>query len=122
MLVPSLLAASAFFSNAAREIIKDFEDLQGDRGTKLTLPMILPKKTVLAIIFLFYIIGMFFVYTPYFSSMFGNTFFLLIVSFANLVFFYSFKLVTESKYKKAQFASKAAMAIALLSFIAGVAL
>lgn len=120
LLVPVILAMTAFFSNLGREIVKDFEDMDADKGHKLSLPILLPKKTVFLVVFLLYMAAITNAYLPAFLGFFDSTAYILLVTAAGLALLYSFKLVLDEKYPAAQLASKAAMAIALVSFIAGV--
>ena len=119
--VVGFLAISALFANLARELIKDLEDLEADVGFKKTLPMLLDKKVVDAIIFICYLIAIVTVYIPLVILSFGKLMFVVIVSIANFAFLYSFKQTWKRNYTKAQLVSKAAMFVALLGFLFGVA-
>jgi len=115
-----LLAVSAFLSNVAREIIKDFEDMHADRGKKISLAVIFPKRVVQLVVLFFYALAIVTVYLPFFFGFFGNVWYIFLVSIANAIFIYSFILVIYEKYDGAQLASKAGMIIALIAFLSGV--
>lgn len=119
--VIAFLAASALFANIARELIKDLEDLEADKGFKKTLPMILDKKATDAVIFACYLAAIITVYVPLVLLSFGKMLFVIIVSIANFAFLYSFKQALKKNYARAQIVSKAAMFIALLGFLLGAA-
>ena len=114
------LAVSALFVNTARELIKDLEDISTDKGKKVTLPMIFSKRTIEALVFIYYVAAIVFVYIPVFLLAFGRVFFVVIVSIANLLFLLSFGKMVKQDYHGAQILAKAAMFIALLGFLAGV--
>ncbi len=120
MLVPAILAASAFFANASREITKDMEDMPADRKYKLSLPMLVRKRTVLAVILLYYAIAVAFAFLPYYYGIFGNPPYLVLAFASSIGFLYSFWLSVQEKYSVSQIASKASMALALIGFAAGV--
>ncbi|MCX6799360.1 MAG: UbiA family prenyltransferase [Candidatus Diapherotrites archaeon] len=113
------LAASAFFVNVSRELIKDLEDREADRGHKTTLPMLVGEKAVDALIFIYYLLAMLLVYVPVFMLAFGKFLFIAVVSIANIVFLLSFGETVKRNYARAQAMAKAAMFIALLGFLAG---
>jgi len=114
------LALAALFANLARELIKDLEDVETDKGFKKTLPMMLSEEKVDSFIFLDYAIAIVAVYIPVALLSFGKPMFVIIVSIANFIFLYSFSLAVKKDYARAQLVSKAAMFIALLGFLLGV--
>lgn len=116
-----VLALSAVLANVFREISKDFEDIGADRGFKVSLPMVCPKS--LAKWFAIAILGLAIIvsYLPYIMKKFGNIYFLVLVTIANLVFIACAFLLAKNNYKKAQSLSKVAMIIALLGFLSGAA-
>lgn len=117
--IVGFLAVAALFANMARELIKDLEDMEMDRGAKMTLPMLLNEKSVEAMVFIYYLLAILLVYIPVFTLAFHNLFFVAIVSVANALFIYSFGKMVKGKLHAAQQVSKAAMFIALLGFLAG---
>lgn len=114
------LAIAALFANLARELIKDLEDMETDKGNKITLPMILGKKKTESFIFLNYIIAIIMVYIPVLFLSFGKPIFVIIVSIANFMFLYSFEETLKKDYGRAQLLAKGAMFLALLGFLLGV--
>jgi len=116
----AVLAASAFFANMARELIKDIEDVEADRGSKVTLPMLLGWKKVEAIVFIYYLLAMLLVYVPVVALAFGKIAFVAVVSAANFIFLLSFGETAKKNFPRAQAMAKAAMLVALFGFLAGV--
>lgn len=117
----AFFAASALFANIARELIKDLEDLKADAGFKKTLPMILNKKTIGLLVLACYLAAITTAFIPLAAFSFGGIFFTALVSAASIGFLYSYKLARERNYAKAQLVSKAAMIMALIGFLSGVA-
>lgn len=113
------LAASAFFANIAREIIKDVQDKKADEGYKKTIPMILPQKQVNALVLLLYILAFFIALAPVFLLQITNPVYTGMIIAAGMVFIYSFKLLAGKNPEKAQAYSKTGMALSLLGFLAG---
>lgn len=118
--VVAALALAALFANLARELIKDMEDLEADRGFKKSLPMLLSKGRVEAMVFVCYLLAIALVYVPVVLLSFGKPLFVIVVSIANFVFLYSFGETLKHDYARAQVLAKAAMFIALLGFLLGV--
>lgn len=113
---PVLFAVSAFFANSSRELLKDLEDKKVDLSQKRSLPMLLPKKTVLIITFVYTLAAIFFSFIPFYLQLAGKIYlFLVIVSWIG--FFYSVFLGFKSEYALAQKTSKIAMLVALTGFI-----
>lgn len=125
--VVSLLAAAAIFANVAREIIKDLEDAEADKGYKKSLPHIIPKKYVLIFILLYYVLAIFLSYVPAIFSIYNPLLkgfislpYLSVISVANFIFLFSFNLSILKRLDKAQKFSKIGMAIALFAFLLAV--
>ncbi len=118
--VAIILATSAFFSNLARELIKDFEDQKADKGRKLSLPMIVSKQSAIIMVLFFYLGTIITSYIPFSYRLFGNIPFIVLITIANAGFLYSFHFLINGKYHKAQKISKISMVVALLGFLAGV--
>ena len=114
------LAMAALFANLARELIKDLEDVETDKGNKITLPMILGKKKTESFIFLNYMIAIIAVYIPVVLLSFGKPMFVIVVSIANFMFLYSFGETLKKDYGRAQLLAKGAMFLALIGFLLGV--
>ncbi len=113
------LAIAALFANLAREITKDLEDLEADRGFKKTLPMVLSESRVQSVVFFYYLVAIVAVYVPVVLLSFQRLAFVALVSIANFAFLYSFKLARAKDYGRAQVVSKGAMFLALISFLLG---
>src|SRR3989338_49175 len=60
----SILALSAVAANLGRELIKDIEDLKGDKGFKITLPQLLNLNSVSYLVFFYLIIAIISSYFP----------------------------------------------------------
>ena len=115
-----VFAAAALLSNVSREIGKDFEDLENDIGFKKSLPMILPKRTVMILVSILLFFSMMLVYVPYTFYGFGNIYFLGLVTFANVLFLISLATMYLEKFYIFSATSKLAMAIALFGFLVGI--
>jgi geranylgeranylglycerol-phosphate geranylgeranyltransferase len=114
------LAASAFLANWAREIVKDVEDLEADKGNKTTLPMLVKMSSIDAFIGLLLVVAIAVVYVPVALAIFGNTFFLVLVTIANILFILAFREFRSFHTNQSQRVFKAAMGIALFGFLTGV--
>ena len=114
------LAASAFLANWAREIVKDVEDLEADEGKKTTLPMLFKMSTIDSIVAMLVFLAIVLSYAPVFLNLFGNSYFLFLVTIASILFLKAFWEFRSFKAKKAQQSFKIAMAIALLGFLLGI--
>ncbi len=115
--VPALvvvLALSAFFSNMAREITKDIQDLKKDKGTKVTLPMKTKKANyIVAVYYTFAIlfgIGAFVLFSL-------SYFYLIFTIIGAIIFIYSAKKLYNKKPVQSQSLSKKGMLVSLLAFI-----
>jgi len=115
-----LIAASAFFANYAREIIKDLQDVKSDEGHKKTIAMILSDKQISFMVLGSYFFALLIAIYVWVSGMLTGIFFPILLLVAIIVFIQSFKLLLEKKVAKAQLYSKIAMAISLFAFLAGV--
>ncbi len=113
------LAASAFFANMGREITKDAEDKEADKGYKKTLPMILSQKQTSAVVLLMYACAITIAASVWVSKKITNWIYVFFIAIAALAFFYSFFLLFAKKEKKAQEWSKIGMLISLIAFFSG---
>ncbi|MDO8627890.1 MAG: UbiA family prenyltransferase, partial [Candidatus Diapherotrites archaeon] len=109
--VISLLALSAFFANLARELIKDTEDIKGDKGGKISLPQILSLEKVNLLVLLYSILAIIVSYLPPilvivfgFSEFakFSTIRYFILITIANAVIVRSQMLNYKKEYKKAQ--------------------
>ncbi|MCR4335962.1 MAG: UbiA family prenyltransferase [archaeon] len=115
-----ILAGSAMLANAAREIIKDAEDMKGDFGSKTTLPMLLEFGTVKIIIILLYFLAIILGVMAWVFGYMNGPYYILLLLAAAFMFFNSWKLFSEKKFKPAQWYSKFGMITALLAFLGGI--
>lgn len=114
------LATSAFFANASREIIKDTEDQEADKGIKKTLPMLINKRQILILIIFFYSIAFLIALVPWITNLIKGAYYLPILFIAGAMFFLSSKLFKANKYSKAQKFSKYGMLLSLIAFLGGI--
>lgn len=114
------LAASALLLNVVREIIKDTEDIAVDKGFKKSLPMLLDKNEILAILIMLCTIAFALSIVPFVQKQFGNSLFLVVILAANALFGYALFSFAKTKYCFAQQLMKAGMLLALAGFLAGV--
>lgn len=114
------LAGSAFFANWGREIIKDAEDLDVDRGFKKSLPMLVPKEFIKWIVLALYILAIVLAAYVWISGLLSGIFYIGLILISAVFFMLSFLLLFRGKLSEAQLQSKIAMAVALLAFLAGV--
>ncbi len=117
--IVAFLALAALFANLAREVIKDMQDKEADKGFKKSLPMLLGERKVIAIVLLYYLAAIVLVYVPVILYFNGMTF-IALVSIASIGFLASFWLAKKRRFAKAQQLSKAAMLVALIGFLLGV--
>jgi geranylgeranylglycerol-phosphate geranylgeranyltransferase len=112
VLAPALLAALATVS---REIVKDIEDVEGDRaGGAMTLPILAGRRvsSLLASAYALAAAGL--SYIPRLG-----TAYIVIVAVADILFLISVWRIFKGEASGAQRALKQAMAVALLAFLAG---
>ncbi|MCD6229409.1 MAG: UbiA family prenyltransferase [Candidatus Diapherotrites archaeon] len=122
-----LVASCAFFANLGREITKDLEDVQADKGNKKTLAMLASKQEITATIVLFYAAAIIFSIIPVTLNLFNDVF-IYAVLVADTGFIYTVylllkpekhenkkqeNLIRSSKY------SKISMLTALIAFLIG---
>lgn len=126
---PSIITTSiflgffAFVMTTAREIIKDIEDVEGDKkdGAR-TLPILIGKRTPAIIAIILIIIDCVLCPLLYVYNIFG-IFYLIIIAIAVILFIYSAILISKSQdeataHKSSKFL-KIGMLIAFLSFALG---
>lgn len=113
------LAASAFFANWAREIVKDVEDLPADKGKKKTLPMILQPAAITGIVLVLVLAAIASALLAMQTTVFGNHYFLLLVILAGIVFLKAVQELHKEKPEKSQQSFKLGMLLALIAFLAG---
>ncbi|QQR92244.1 MAG: geranylgeranylglycerol-phosphate geranylgeranyltransferase [Candidatus Iainarchaeum archaeon] len=115
-LTPLVLAVSLapFFANWAREIIKDVEDKEMDRGNKLSLPLITGQKNVEIITAVVLLAGVVAGYLPAIFFNAGTAYF-VIVTLANTRFFRAWMQLQLNHPGEAASAMKHGMLIALVA-------
>ncbi len=116
--LPFILFVSAFFANTSREIIKDFEDLNSEKGIKITLPQLLPKKAVYSLIAFFYVLAVLIGFYPFFAAKFNSVAYLLLMVFS--AFFFSLSLIemsVKNDFVCSQNHAKRAMVLGLIAFL-----
>jgi len=110
---------SALLANVAREIIKDLEDLEADKGFKVSLPIIFGLKIPKIIVFFLFAIAVFFAFLS--ATLFHLSFyFVFFMIFVGILFTFSAFLLSKNNLTKAQKISKIAMFFALIAFILSV--
>ncbi len=108
----------AFFASAGREVTKDIEDVESDRGTRETLPMQVGAPLAGGVAALFVGIAVAMSPTPYWPLATMGWSYLGVVLVADMAFIYSL-VILRSSPGGAQRAQKAGMVLALLAFLAG---
>jgi len=111
-----IVAILAALVSIGREITKDIEDMEGDKG-RFTLPMKIGKKNASIIAAIFFIVGPALSLWPIFSNALGYLY--LTVLIADAMFVYA-ALILFNDPHKAQKTAKFAMIVALMAFILGV--
>jgi len=117
--VPTLiiaLAISAFFSNMAREIIKDIEDMKKDNKTKTTIPLLIGSQNAKAFPLIYYTIAILLSVFLFFRYRL-NEGYLFITLIGAIFFIYSAIFLLKNNPKKSQKMSKIGMIISLIAFI-----
>ncbi|KPJ55925.1 hypothetical protein AMJ49_06070 [Parcubacteria bacterium DG_74_2] len=114
IMAPVILAVLAFFATLAREIIKDVEDIAGDRKERQTLPMKIGEKNSVIIADFCLAGAIFLSFLPLVKNILGKGY--LIVIIADVVFIYSMFIAFKNP-RSAQKAIKIGMILALISFL-----
>ncbi len=114
--VTLILAFLAFLASAGREIIKDIEDMEGDRD-RFTLPMKIGKKRAGVFAGGLIIIAVCLSWLPYYFNILGKVY-LGLVLIADAMFFYTVISAFQDP-GKAQRLAKYSMLAALIAFFAG---
>ncbi len=123
LLIGVFLAIVAFFTNAAREILKDMEDVKGDKlfGAK-TFPMLEGRKKSVVVVNAFLIIGILLSPIPYLIGLL-SLYYMLFAFLTDILFVYVICSITKSasikNIKVNQKRVKIAAIIGLLAFLAG---
>ena len=112
-----VIAAMAILVSIGREIAKDIEDIESDKESRKTLPMMIGVRNATFIASAFFIAGPILSVYPLITETFGWLYCLVFV--ADAIFIYT-ALIIFRKAHTAQKMAKTAMAIALVAFILGV--
>jgi 4-hydroxybenzoate polyprenyltransferase and related prenyltransferases len=112
-----VIAAMAILVSIGREIAKDIEDIESDKESRKTLPMMIGIKNATIVASIFFIAGPILSVYPLIAGTFGWLYCLVFV--ADAIFIYT-ALIIFRKAHTAQKLAKTAMAIALVAFILGV--
>ena len=111
-----VLAGMAVLVNIGREITKDIEDMEGDKGRR-TLPMSIGKKRAGIVAAVFYLAGVALSVLPFITGTFGVLYAAIVIP--DVMFIYaSYILFTDPR--ASQKAAKFAMLAALAAFMLGV--
>jgi 4-hydroxybenzoate polyprenyltransferase len=111
-----MIALAAFLANWTREIVKDMEDKDADKGHKVTLPLIMKAEDVKKIVYLLLALTLIAGYLPTYAGE-GTPYYTALVTMANVIFILAGKHVTHGRAAKAQSTLKKGMLIALLAQI-----
>jgi len=115
-----IIAGSALMANAAREIIKDAEDLKGDSGIKTTLPMLVDFGTIKIIVALLYLLAIILASWVWVLGLMKGSYYILLLLATGTLFLNSWKLLRDKKFRASQQYSKFGMITALLAFLGGI--
>ena len=121
LIIGAFLAITAFFAETAREVLKDLEDVRGDKiGGAKTLPTERGRKKTSVIVVAFLLLGICFSPIPYLSHIF-SAYYLFVVLIADLVFVKVIVSVLNSKTNTSRNMNllNKGINIALIAFFAG---
>ncbi|MFH1751538.1 MAG: UbiA family prenyltransferase [archaeon] len=111
------LAITAVFANVGREITKDLEDLNADKGLKKSLPMVLGERKAGLTVLIVYLLAIFFGFYPFFTGIIPSIWFACLVFISGIVFLFSFFQIMKNEYSFSKSLSKVGMIIALIAFL-----
>lgn len=112
-----IFAFSAFLANIGRELTKDLEDMDSDRDSKKTLPMILGFSWTRRIVFFMYATAITVAGTAWASGIVKGAYFIVLLLLCAIVFFMAWEKLEEKQFAQSQKYSKYAMIVSLLAFI-----
>lgn len=116
-MITSVIAIAVFLSIVGREIVKDIEDVKGDKD-RVTLPIKIGVKKAGIIASIFIVLAVLISPLPYYPFHQFGWEYLLVVSMADMLFIGSIPLIFKDA-KLARRMLKFAMLIAIFAFIAG---
>lgn len=109
-----MIALAAFLANWTREIVKDVEDVNEDRGHKITLPLLMNAHQVNYIILILLFFTILAGYLPVLFAH-ANVFYAILVTLSNIIFILAGRHVLDKHAAQAQSFLKKGMLIALLA-------
>lgn len=112
-----ILAALAFLATLGREVVKDIQDIEGDRGTRRTLPMRLGARRAGAVASGSFVAAVALSPVPYLLELL-TWYYVPAVAVADGIFIYC-ALIHFGNPEKGQKVAKLAMLVALLAFLLG---
>ncbi len=113
-----VLFTLAFFASAGREVTKDIEDLEADRGTRTTLPMAVGVGLAAGVASIFIVAAVAMSPFPFWPLATMGWAYLVVVLVADVVFLYSLPLLRREP-GRAHRLHKVGMVLALLAFLTG---
>ncbi len=113
--LPIIMGVVAFLSSVGREIVKDIQDIKGDRDRN-TFPMRVGKKIAKRTAAAFVIFAVILSPLPYILELLPLSYLLVVIA-ADIIFIYSLSLINVAE--RSQKFMKLAMVIALLAFLIG---
>ena len=117
MEVAWILALLAFLATLGREIVKDIQDIEGDRGTRLTLPMRIGRGRAGIVASVAFIGAVMLSPAPYLLDLL-SVWYVVGVVVADAIFIYC-ALIHFADPKKGQRIAKLAMLVSLVAFLLG---
>ncbi|MFH1544982.1 MAG: UbiA family prenyltransferase [archaeon] len=117
--LPLVLFFSALLSNAGREITKDMEDLETEKGVKITLPQKISFPVLNHFILILYLGAIIIGFIPLYWNRLNNVFYLFFMVLAVISLMYSVKLLQGRNFRKSQAYSKIGMGLGLIAFLLG---
>lgn len=112
-----ILAALAFLATLGREIVKDVQDIEGDRGTRKTLPMRLGERNAGIVGSVAFVSAVALSPLPYLLNLL-SVWYVPVVLASDAIFIYC-ALIHFENPERGQKVAKLAMFIALIAFLVG---
>jgi len=114
-ILPVIMGVVAFLSNVGREIVKDIQDIKGDRDRN-TFPMQVGPKVAKSTAAGFVVLALILSPLPYIIGLLPLSYLIVVIG-ADIIFIYSLSLINQAK--RSQKFMKLAMVVALLAFLIG---
>lgn len=112
-----ILAALAFLATLGREIVKDIQDIEGDKGARTTLPMMIGVRNAGLVGSAAFVFAVALSPLPYFLNLL-SVWYLAVVLASDAIFIYCAMIHFENP-EKGQKMAKLAMLVALVAFLLG---